>query len=726
TMENFNVVARWQERPLATPDEIRAIEQQKERIAAQQKDVNDLITRSNEQLVVEARRHVRAYVLAGVRQLWLDQISRSIGAAKEKNADSTLPANTQIIEAETYARGNAIKLTTGYGEGIGVILSNGNGSWSAEFDVTVPTAGRYQLETRYAAAASRPVEISLNGKVVKADGLRNVTGSWNPDTQKWHVEGVFDLQAGANVIRLYRVEPFPHIDKLLVAPAALPEELAKALDAPPADASPSAVELKPAFVSQWRTYLERAAQDANSPLSNWQATVRDLQRPDFQPTAETVRSLVSLTSETADKFQAAESAWRTLRESDAGKAATQLPDAVLESLRKILYESSETFPFAVPKNAEEYYSTDVKVTLQHGRETLKQLQDAMPKLPEAMAVSEGKIEDVPIHLRGNHTSLGKEKISRRFPQILSREQQSALPADRSGRLEFAHWLTQPQHPLTGRVIVNRVWQWHFGEGLVRSSDNFGLLGERPTHPELLDALALKLADGGWSLKRLHRSLLLSSTYRMSTTYNDAAFQADPDNRLWWRYPRRRLEAESIRDAILAVGGDLDLKMGGSLLPTPNRQYVTSTANVNPAIYESARRTLYLPVVRSALYEVLQAFDFAEPSVMSGKRDSTTVAPQALFMMNSSIVAQQSRRLAEELLRRTDLDDANRVRIAHIRAYGREPNDEESKRSLVFITRYIEMATKQANGASNADAIRSQAWQGLCRAIMAANEFVYID
>jgi hypothetical protein len=403
-----------------------------------------------------------------------------------------------------------------------------------------------------------------------------------------------------------------------------------------------------------------------------------------------------------------------------------LPDAVLESLRKILYESSETFPFAVPKNAEEYYSTDVKVTLQHGRETLKQLQDAMPKLPEAMAVSEGKIEDVPIHLRGNHTSLGKEKISRRFPQILSREQQSALPADRSGRLEFAHWLTQPQHPLTGRVIVNRVWQWHFGEGLVRSSDNFGLLGERPTHPELLDALALKLADGGWSLKRLHRSLLLSSTYRMSTTYNDAAFQADPDNRLWWRYPRRRLEAESIRDAILAVGGDLDLKMGGSLLPTPNRQYVTSTANVNPAIYESARRTLYLPVVRSALYEVLQAFDFAEPSVMSGKRDSTTVAPQALFMMNSSIVAQQSRRLAEELLRRTDLDDANRVRIAHIRAYGREPNDEESKRSLVFITRYIEMASKQANGASNAEAIRSQAWQGLCRAIMAANEFVYID
>lgn len=146
-------------------------------------------------------------------------MSRSFGAEFEKRADKTTPPpeGVQIIEAENYQRGNALKLSTGYGEGIGVILSNGNGEWNAEYDVTVPTAGLFQIESRYAAAGSRPTQLSLNGQVIKPEALKEVTGSWNPDTQRWHIEGTYEFKAGINVIRLYRQPPLPHIDKLLIA-----------------------------------------------------------------------------------------------------------------------------------------------------------------------------------------------------------------------------------------------------------------------------------------------------------------------------------------------------------------------------------------------------------------------------------------------------------------------------------------------------------------------------
>ena len=235
-----------------------------------------------------------------------------------------------------------------------------------------------------------------------------------------------------------------------------------------------------------------------------------------------------------------------------------------------------------------------------------------------------------------------------------------IPAAQSGRLELAQWLIRPDHPLTARVIANRIWHWHFGTGLVASTDNFGQLGERPSHRELLDALALQLQRHNWSVKALHREIVLSATYRMSCAFDADAMERDPENRLLWRMNRRRLEAEEIRDAILLATGQLDLQMGGSLLPTENRKYVTSTANVNPAIYSSRRRSVYVPVIRSALYEVFQAFDFPDPSVLTGRRQSTTVAPQALFMLNSQLVADQTRSWAESLLADCTLDDQARI------------------------------------------------------------------
>ena len=456
---------------------------------------------------------------------------------------------------------------------------------------------------------------------------------------------------------------------------------------------------------------------------------------------EALRRLLPLADKTAAELVTVLAAWRELKATEAGKTATELPDARQEALRKLLLNTAEGSPIAVPKNAEDYFAVDAKAELQSLRAEIKQLEAALPKLPEVMAVSEGTVEDLPIHLRGNHTTLAKDKQPRRFQRIISGDQQTPITADRSGRLEFARWLSSPDHPLTARVAVNRIWQGHFGEGLVRSPDNFGLLGDMPTHPGLLDWLAMEFVgrisnpspsnaqaqDGlenrptNWSLKRLHRAIMLSSAYQMQTTFNEAAFLADPDNRLLWRRNRRRLEVEAIRDSLLAVSGRLENTMSGTLLPSPNRAYVTGTANNYPQIYNSNRRSVYLPVVRSALYEVYQVFDFAEPSVMNGKRDSTTIATQALFMLNSQLVAEQARELAQQLLAQSDLDDAARIRQAFQTCYQREPLSSETSRSLDFLN-HLEAAQPEATPADR----RPAAWRGLCRTLLAANEFLFVE
>ncbi|MFM9961997.1 MAG: DUF1553 domain-containing protein, partial [Planctomycetaceae bacterium] len=484
--------------------------------------------------------------------------------------------------------------------------------------------------------------------------------------------------------------------------------------------------LRPAFVSQWKRHLERTVDDPNTPFPEWRELLTTLSKTDGTKGTEgtnAAQQLLSLAEKTGADLAEVVTAWKQLKVTEAGKAATELPDARQELLRKLLFNTAEGSPFAVPKNAEDYFSAETKTALQSRRDEIKQLNAAMPKLPEAMAVSEGTVEDLPLHLRGNHTTLGKERLPRRYPRILAGDQQTPIAGDRSGRLEFAQWLTQPNSVaggLTARVAVNRIWQGHFGEGLVRSPDNFGLLGDRPTHPALLDWLSRRFIGFGWSRKSLHREIMLSSAYQMRTTFNEAAFLADPDNRLWWRRNRRRLEVEAVRDSLLAVSGRLENGMGGSLLPTANRAYVTGTANFFPQIYNSNRRSVYLPVVRSALYELFQVFDFAEPSVLNGKRDSTTLATQALFMLNSPLVAEQAREVAQQLLARPDLDDVARIRLAFLTCYQREPLSSERNRCLDFLDR---LEAAQPAGAADR---RLAAWRGLCRTLLAANEFLFVE
>jgi hypothetical protein len=351
---------------------------------------------------------------------------------------------------------------------------------------------------------------------------------------------------------------------------------------------------------------------------------------------------------------------------------------------------------------------------------LAQLEKSRSALPQAMAVSEGKTENVRVHIRGSHLTLGAE-VPRRFPRILAGETQSPLNASQSGRRELAEWLTRDDHPLTARVMVNRIWLGHFGEGLVRTPDNFGSLGDRPVHPELLDWLAVEFVKSGWSIKKLHRLILTSNTYRMSTAFDEKAALLDPDNRLHWRFKRQRLEAEALRDAILSASGRLDRTMTGSLLTVPNRAYVTSTVNRSYEGYDHPRRSVYLPVVRSDLFDLFQAFDFADPSTLMGKRATTTVAPQALFMMNGRLMQEETRRLAEQLLKLTHLNDAGRLKLVYTRVYGRSPSERESAQAVEFLRRY--QAALEVKKSPDA---RLGAWQGLCRVLLSSNEFVYVE
>jgi hypothetical protein len=304
----------------------------------------------------------------------------------------------------------------------------------------------------------------------------------------------------------------------------------------------------------------------------------------------------------------------------------------------------------------------------------------------------------------------------------------------SGRRELAQWLIDPEHPLTSRTLVNRVWRWHFGAGLVRTPDNFGLLGERPTHPELLDWLARRFVANGWSIKSLHRMVLSSATYRQGSEVRVQGSElsplnpeprtlnpltVDPENRLFGRANVRRLEAEAVRDALLAVSGQLDAQMGGSLLTVKNRAFFFDHTSKDMTDYSSRRRSLYLPVVRNNVHDVFQLLDFPDPAIPSGDRSTTTIAPQALLMLNSDLIIDAAANLADRLLASAGTDD-DRIRKLYEMSYGRPANSSETSAAVAFLA-----TAERSLATSELDKRQREAWSALCQTILAANEFVYV-
>lgn len=345
---------------------------------------------------------------------------------------------------------------------------------------------------------------------------------------------------------------------------------------------------------------------------------------------------------------------------------------------------------------------------------------AGPAYPVAYAVREGKASDVRIQKRGEPDRLG-DVAPRRFLEILGAQ---PLPAAEkgSGRRQLADWIADRANPLTARVMVNRVWQGHFGEGLVRSPNDFGTRGERPTHPDLLDWLAARFMADGWSLKRLHRQIVLSHVYRQSGQGDPAGATRDPDNRLLGRYRRRMLDAEALRDAMLALSGRLERRPTAGHPFPPVHTWGFTIHYPFSAEYDSNSRSIYLMVQRSRRHSYLAMFDGADPNLSTPQRRPTTTPFQALFLMNAPFVHTQAEGLASRLLALPGLD-TDRIAAGFEWTTGHPPRAEESRAALAFLHRYRQELT---NAGTPEDRRAKEAWNALARVLLTGNGFLFVD
>ncbi len=384
---------------------------------------------------------------------------------------------------------------------------------------------------------------------------------------------------------------------------------------------------------------------------------------------------------------------------------------------------------ALPGEPSMLYSTETAARIHQLKDELDEVEKNLPDLPTTIGVRESDtiLTSLKVHIRGSHTHLGKP-VDRGFPKVMKASKSAAdtFSTKASGRLEFARWLTQPEHPLTSRVIVNRVWTWHFNQGIVPTPDNFGLLGVAPTHPELLDWMARWFSSNGWSLKDLHRLIMLSETYQQASSVSNPQIAAnlDPENQLLWHFPIRRLEAEEIRDAILSVSGTLDHAMGGKTVPLRNRQFVFNHTSKDATTYGSTRRALYLPIIRNNLYDLFQQFDYPDPATSTGLRNSTIVSPQALLLMNSELASQGAHDLAERVLKDPAAStDAARLKLAYQLTLSREATAKEIQIGQEFLT--LAGNTLASSSATPLPDQEKQAWAMLSQSILMASEFIYL-
>jgi len=401
---------------------------------------------------------------------------------------------------------------------------------------------------------------------------------------------------------------------------------------------------------------------------------------------------------------------RLAEAADAEKGKIEKPKldpAQAELLKDLL--TDKTAPLAIPKDrAEKLLSPESKGALDAMQKDLEQAKKNLgPKYPFAHSLTEGPPANAKVHERGNHKDLGEE-VPRRFLAILSPDEPQSF-RDGSGRLELARAIASPANPLTARVMVNRVWMHHFGQGLVGTPSNFGLLGERPTHPELLDFLAAKFIASGWSLKQLHREIMLSATYRLASDRRPATKEkeltADPDNRLLWRQNRRRLDIEAWRDSLLAASGSLDAALGGP------------AANLNDD--GNRRRTLYAAISRHDLNGTLRLFDFPDPNLTSERRVSTTVPMQQLFVLNSDFLIRQAKSLVSRLEREAEADDNRRIERAYALLFQRAPTATEMRIGL----RYLQTPL---SGDGTTSEVKLTAWERYAQVLLGTNEFVFVD
>ena len=690
TMENFKVVAKWHEYVLAPAEDRERLAAHEASIEAKRKEAERVVKAENAKLAADARDRVGAYLMAAY----------DVEQANRIHLEPAGPRAAIVRDADSFEAGNVNQPLE---KKKANVPKDAKGPYFAEYRISTDKAGEFQIDLLDDEKGAGTADIVVNGVLVKRGAPPVQNREASPDVGGWSATGIFALTAGENIIRLEHKSRFPYFGKLAIAPSPFP---------PGAPAPKTTAQIarqhgvNPSFLEQFVAHLARSNGAPASVLYAWeilgtQKSIADWASPAAQLFADFRSSdRAALAARYQELFREA------LRQGDAPA------DPGMKALRELLFEKFG--PFRAPGDARDYYAPESRQELAKLEREASDLEKATPEFPRAMGVREsGVIADLPIHIRGSHWTLG-DKVPRRFLSAIDGGKQQSLSQEASGRLELARWLTAKNHPLTSRVMANRIWRWHFGKGIVPSADNFGRLGEAPTNQPLLDWLAVRFVESGWSIKAMHRLIMLSNTYQMSSEHDQRSAEADPENTLLWRVSRRRLEAEEIRDAIMAVSGDLEFISGGSIMKYKDREYVANTSRRGDVDYDRNIRAVYIPVVRSSMYDVFRAFDLPDPSTPNGDRDSTVVAPQALFMMNGSVVLKHSRLMAENLLRAHG-EDAERIRQAYERALARYPSAKETDQALTFIARVEKVLGD-----------RTLAWQSFCKALMASNEFIYLN
>ncbi len=370
---------------------------------------------------------------------------------------------------------------------------------------------------------------------------------------------------------------------------------------------------------------------------------------------------------------------------------------------------------AIDRDIEALSSENDDVSEAERVERIAVLRKSLPELPRGYYLDEPGPKPPPAFLliRGKAATPGPE-VSPAVPEVLAPVQPKFLEPLRTSRrrLTLARWLASPDNPLTARVIVNRVWQHHFGEGLVRTPSDFGVMGEKPTHPELLDWLTSWFIEHGWSIKQLNRLILASNTYRMSTQWNEEYGSKDPEARLLWRMPYKRLEVEAIRDSMLAISGQLNTKMyGPSVYPVIPAAALEGSSDPDKiwkasAEEDASRRTVYVFLKRSMIVPMLDVMDLCDTARSAAKRQNTSVATQALTLFNGEFVNRQAGYLAQRLRREAGEDAGKQIDLAWRLALARPPRAEETRAMVEFLKR--------------------EPLEQMCRVLFNLNEFVYAD
>ncbi len=702
TMESLKTVAKWREISIESSHQ-KKLREEWEKLRAQ---------------LVKSRDDAKAQLSSALEQMLPSSVSRHLLAATAARRQIAMAG---VTEASSTTLGEN---RSNYGtEQIPVLHSVRGGIQQATWKLEVPSAGKWSVDVRYAAMEKRPMRLLVNGEEIAKEALATVTGGWTPTHLRWESQAQIELQMGEVEIRLERSGAVPHLDSVRLVP----------VEKWPDSEEPLVVAGWVDFISRpifgedplwgpWIRLMKNPVAGGDDLVSWWKQQVteeslaevpeaaRDILLAAAPRNSEEVAALYQQLVEAAELIQGAGGAGRKKE---------------LKQLSQLLRSTAGPW-FEPLLLAEKSAPPELKEPLREAQASLDDHDgDKPPAQTKVLGVQDDKIIDLPVHIRGSHLRLAKESVPRGALQITDGLVPPVVaPSQQSGRLELALWMTHPDHPLTSRVAVNRIWMELFGAPLVSTPSNFGLSGDTPSHPELLDHLAADFVAGGWSVKKLVRRILTTSSWRQQVVENPQALEIDPENRMLWSQNRQRLRAEAVRDSVLAVSDALDREMGGSLLKTKNRGYVTNDQSNNQATYDQPRRSVYLPVVRNAMYELFSAFDYNDPSAPIARRYSTVVPHQALFFLNSPMVLDSARMLARSAIEECN-EEQQRVHWLYRKILARDASSTEVDKAIRFVENASVQLARSSTGEKHA-AQEHEGWQAFAQVLLSSSEFLYID